>query len=296
MSLLTRFNLALAVIFAAGLCVSSYFSYTMENRQAREQLLYEANLVLSMAVATRDYTVHQAAPLLAGVDSAEFIKQTVPSYAAQQTLGLLQRDNPLYSYREVALNPTNLDDLPTDWEVGIIRSFREQPDLETLHGGRETELGSILYIAQPIRITDPGCLSCHGAPEDARESMRLTYGTTNGYGWELGETIGAQIVSVPMDQPYERARTSFFTIVFTQVGLYALVALVISIMVRRLFAAPLEQIADFTERSSLGENPEKELPTYGTRDLDRLRQSVGRLSTSLSKSLSLLKQRSDKAS
>ena len=39
--------------------------------------------------------------------------------------------------------------------------------------------------------------------------MVKVYGPNNGYGWKFGEVIGAQIVSVPMAVPIEKANQAF---------------------------------------------------------------------------------------
>lgn len=290
MGLLARFNVALAIVFAIGLIVSGYFSYTMENRQARDQILHEANLVLNSALAMREYTATEAAPLLAELSRHGFVTQTVPSYAAQRTLQILQRDYPSYSYREVALNPTNPEDLPADWEVGIIRTLRDMPEDASVAGEHDSDLGPVLYLAQPIRVTEAACLECHGSPSDAPQSMLAAYGATNGFGWKLDEIIGAQIVSVPMSKSYEQARASFYAIIITQIALFALAALVINVMARRLFTAPLALIVDHAERASLGKAGREDLPEFGTPELDKLKLSIRRLSISLSKAMTRLDQ------
>jgi hypothetical protein len=48
-----------------------------------------------------------------------------------------------------------------------------------------------------VTITDQACLTCHSTAAAAPAALIQTYGSANGFGWKLNETIGAQILSVP---------------------------------------------------------------------------------------------------
>ena len=46
-------------------------------------------------------------------------------------------------------------------------------------------------------------------PDKAPPEMIKTYGSANGFGWNLNEVMGAQVVSVPMSVPLARADRAF---------------------------------------------------------------------------------------
>ena len=50
--------------------------------------------------------------------------------------------------------------------------------------------------------------------------MLARYGEANGFGWQLNETIGAQIVTVPMDVAIERANKTFRLFLILLGGLF----------------------------------------------------------------------------
>ena len=133
----------------------------------------------------------------------------MPSWAAQTNLRALAKQFPDYTYKEAALNPTNPADSATDWESGIIAEFDHNPSLTEFTSTRDTPTGPILSISRPIRITDKDCLTCHSTPSAAPASMIDLYGSANGFGWKLGDVIGAQIVSVPMQVALDRANEAF---------------------------------------------------------------------------------------
>jgi hypothetical protein len=134
----------------------------------------------------------------AGADEDEFLPQSVPSYSATEVLATLHTKYPEYAYKEATLNPTNPRDRAVGWEVDIVNAFRGDAALKEYVGQRDTPTGPSLYIARPLRITDGACLRCHSSVEAAPRTMVERYGPANGFGWQMNEVIGAQVVSVPM--------------------------------------------------------------------------------------------------
>ena len=73
--------------------------------------------MMAPAVAIRDYTDNEIAPLLADQIKSRFLPHTVPFCAAQTNMRELAKQFPDYTYKEAALNPTNPADKATDWEA-----------------------------------------------------------------------------------------------------------------------------------------------------------------------------------
>src|SRR5262249_6264191 len=132
--------------------------------------------------------------------AVEFREATVPSFAAQTVYRSVRNRSPAYTYREAALNPTNTEDRATPFEVELINKFRADAALTELTGIRDTENGSVFYLARPIRITGAECLVCHSTPERAPPAMLAKYGSSNGFGWKVNETVGAQTLTVPIEE------------------------------------------------------------------------------------------------
>ena len=128
----------------------------------------------------------------------EFFPQSIPFYASTENFNYFRGQYPNYSYKEAALNPTNLRDRTTDWEADVVNIFRNDPARTEVTGRRETPEGMSLYLCAPIRVDDESCLTCHSTPEKAPVEMVKSYGATNGFGWKLNEVVGAQILSVPL--------------------------------------------------------------------------------------------------
>ena len=86
MGLRLKFNLVLLVVFAFGLGVTAYLSWTLLQRNAREEVVRHAGLMMEAALAIRGYTVDQVRPQLDLQLMRVFLPQSVPAYAATETL------------------------------------------------------------------------------------------------------------------------------------------------------------------------------------------------------------------
>src|SRR5436305_3436647 len=210
MRLLLKLNLILLLTFGAGIGIAGYVSQRFLQLSAQEQVLQQARLMMEAAGAMRTYTSQQVRPLL---DSRRaflhaFPPQTVPAYGATEVFAYLRGRYPAYTYKEAALNPTNLRDRAVDWEADIIEAFRNHPEQKEVTGERQTPQGQSLFLAHPLRVAPP-CLECHSTPAAAPASMIKVYGKNNGFNWKLGDTVAAQIVSVPTEIPAILAARAF---------------------------------------------------------------------------------------
>ena len=224
MSTRLKFNVWMVVVLTLGVAIASYLIHGMLQRESRAHVMQRANLLMAAAEAMRSYTTAFIKPHLDQRLEIEFLPQTVPAFAATETVLSLRKQFPEYSYKEATLNPTNPRDRTTDWEADVVNMFRADPARTELVGERMQGPVPALYIAKPIKITNPSCLSCHSTPAAAPASMIKLYGEANGFGWKQDEIIGAQIVTVPTAASEGSGRT-FYAIVGALVAL-ALLALI----------------------------------------------------------------------
>jgi hypothetical protein len=64
MKLLTKFNLLILVLFGTGGLIISQVAYTFLIKNARREVLQEAELMMASATSVREYTSSHLAPLL----------------------------------------------------------------------------------------------------------------------------------------------------------------------------------------------------------------------------------------
>ncbi|MDH3831761.1 MAG: DUF3365 domain-containing protein [Gammaproteobacteria bacterium] len=290
MRITTKFNLVLLLLFALGLGAAGYVSYTVLHKHAREEVLDHAGMMMEAALAIRGYTVKEIRPLLALQTKRKFLPQTVPSYAATQNFATVREKYPEYTYKEAALNPTNPRDKSTDWETDIIEIFRNNPDIPEISGERMTPMGKSLYYARPIRITNKNCLSCHSTVDAAPETMIKLYGEQHGFGWQLDEVVGSQIVSVPMSLPLEKARKEFLVFMVSLLVIFLLIFIVINIMLNRLIIRRVREMAHISDEISTGHADAPAFDDAGKDEISDLNKSFTRMRRSLEKAMKMLEE------
>ena len=287
MGLRLKFNLVLLAVFAIGLGATGYISYELLHRNAREEVLRNAGVMMEAALSMRSYTVAHVRPNLA-VDPDKFLPQSVPAFGATEIMNLLRKKYPDYAYKEAALNPTNLRNRAVDWETDIVNAFRNDPAQAEISGMRDTPTGRSLYLARPFQIKDPACLSCHTTAAAAPAAMVKIYGSNNGFGWNLNEVIGAQIVSVPMGLPIRNANRAFVTFISSLALVFAVLFVVLNVMLTQLIVEPITDLSFAADQISKGQVNVAELPAKGKDEVAQLGQAFNRMRRSLEKAISLI--------
>lgn len=314
MRLLAKFSIIFVVVFGLGLGAAAYFFRGMLQQSAREQVLYQAELMMETALAMREYTTGQVRPAIEaeaqactaqpsadkvfrelcerkgyGTGKSVFRPQIVPAFAATEMFNLLRKKYPEYAYKEAALNPTAQRNRAVDWEEDILKEFRTDPDKKTFAGERNTPLGRSLYLARPMRAyASKNCLTCHSTPDKAPAEMVKIYGPSSGFGWKDGEVIAAQIVSVPVSLPAQMADRAFRSIVILLfvVGLLTLVAL--DVVLYFTVIRPVSVFAARADEISKGQMDVPELPVRGSDEISLLAAAFNRMHRSLLAAMKML--------
>lgn len=288
MSLLIKFNLIFLAVFVAGVLGAGKVSHDLLQRNAKQEVLDHARLIMEKAVAIRGYTSSQIGPLLETQMKYTFLPQSVPAYSATEVLATLAKSFPDYTYKEATLNPTNPRDRAVDWEADIVNRFRTQADQKEFVGERESGTGRSLYIARPMRITNPACLTCHSTVEAAPRTLIDKYGSANGFGWRMNEVIGAQVVSVPMSVPLARADEVFKVFMASLIGIFLAIGIVLNLLLYLLVIRPVKDLSKLANRVSLGELDAPEFPRKSRDEIGTLAESFSRMRTSLNQAIKML--------
>lgn len=287
MKLLLKFNLIFLLVFLIGLAGSSLVARGLLQQAAKDEVADRARIMMEKADAVSVYTATQIRPLLETQMKYSFLPQSVPAYASAEVLAALQKSYPEYSFKSAMLNPTNPRDRAVAWEEDVAMQFNKSAELTELVGERDTPAGKALYIARPIRITNPACLQCHSTPEVAPKPLIDRYGPSNGFGWKLNETLGVQVVSVPMDVPMQRADRSLAVVVGMLAAVFLLIGAALNFMLWKLVIQPVSRLSAIADKVSLGE----EAPEFEIRSKDEigvLSESFGRMRKSLNQAMKML--------
>jgi protein-histidine pros-kinase len=287
--LLAKFTLVFLIVFGAGLALAGWASQQFLQQNAEEQVLQQARLMMQNMLSARTYTTQQIKPLLVPVQTMQrtFLPQTVPAYAATESFNYLRAAYPDYAYKEATLNPTNLRDRAVDWETDVINSFRNDPKKVELFGKRDTPTGPSLFLARPITAPKP-CLECHDQPKGSPPAMIRAYGSANGFGWKLGETVGAQIVSVPMTVPIRLADAGFHKLMISLGGIFLATLVLLDILLYFTVVRPVVRLSKMADQISMGNFDTPELPASGSDEISVLGGSFNRMRRSLEKAINML--------
>lgn len=290
MGLRLKFNLVLVIVFLAGFAATGLVSRQLLQDNAREEVLRNARLLMDTALSVRAYTVEQVKPHLDRQLQEVFLPQTVPAYAATETLSHIQKKYRDYGYKEATLNPTNPRDRATDWEADIVQQFRQNAESTELVSERTGGTGRILYIAKPIQITNAACLQCHSVPAAAPASMLKVYGEANGFGWKHNEIVGAQVVTVPMDIPVLKADRAFKTFMAALAAVFAVVFVALNLMLSWLIVRPIRRMSLAADRVSTGDFDVPEFSDAGRDEVAVLGSSFNRMRRSLEKAMQMIER------
>jgi hypothetical protein len=184
----------------------------------------------------KDYRFHQKNPFLAlGDFSAE-----------------VQKSPAAAKFKMVSDNYMNPDNQPDGFDSAALRTMREA-------AGKEywSVVGTQLRYARALRA-EPACLSCHGDPGQAPDTVRALYkppaaARGGGYGYTVGEVVGVTSVTVPHKTPLQMMSS-------LNTGFWISMAFVLSLMTTAYvlvlsgMVEPLRQQSQYAELIAGSEN------------------------------------------
>jgi HAMP domain-containing protein len=288
LSLSVKFNFVFLIIFAIGLVAAGIVADRLLQKQALDETVHDANVLISAAASMQNYSAAHVTPLLATQIKYRFVPESIPAFSAIEMLSLLQKDFPNFSYKSTMLNPTNPRDRPTDWETDVINHLHDHGELKQMTGERESAGVRTLFLARPSSISDVACMQCHSTPSATPNTMLDKYGSANGFSWPMNQVIGAEFVSVPMAQPIERGRAIWRTFMLSLSGVFLVVLVVMNVMMHLLITRPIRSLSRAADEMSLGKLDTTALPTSGSDEIASLAVSFGRMQTSLVEAFKIL--------
>ncbi len=286
-----KFTILLVVILAVGLSLSGFALSSVLRQNARNDIASTAMMLMETMSSVREYTNTQVNPELAPQLETEFLPQSVPAYSAREVFENL-RKNPKFRdffYKEATLNPTNLRDKADSFETNIVEKFRNKKDIKELSGFRSIPSGDIFYMARPLPISKESCLTCHSTPDVAPKSMIQRYGTANGFGWQMHEIVGAQIISVPANKVISKANQSSFVILGIVSTVFIAVILLVNIFLNRQVVRPLKRITRVAEEVSTG-HMDVEFDLLSNDEIGHLARAFRRMQLSLEMAMKRIKR------
>jgi protein-histidine pros-kinase len=292
MKLLLKFNLVLLILFVLGVTATAYVSRDLLRRNAREEVYENAKLLIESALAVRDYTSRNIAPLLETQIKYEFRPEMVSAFSAIELLKNLREANPDYKqflYREATLNPTNPANRAVDWESDIVSGFRNGAITVPSFGQRDTPNGRMLFVAKPLKA-GAACLRCHDTAESAPPTMIAKYGSAGGFGWKVNEIIGAQIVQIPESFALSRADAAFRVFMGSLLGVLLTIMLTLNLLLWWMVIRPITKISVLADQVSLGAVGAPDFVARSRDEIGSLALALSRMRRSLVQAMKMLEE------
>lgn len=286
--------LVAVVIFVTGL--ASYFLIdNLLGSIATARINNRARGLMETMLAVRQYANEKTTPIIEPMNFEQaqvFLPESVPSYAAKSVFASMQKMTQFknYRYREAVTHPTNAEDLPTELEAAIIERFKSNPKLQEVSGDDINPILPFHYTARPLTVTSASCLRCHATPDQAPISLINAYGPKNGFGWKVGEIIGAQIVKVPMNEIVEKKDEIKKSLLVLIIACLVALALVMFYALDYLLVRPLAKFTVVADSASQSPNSTTFPKSSSVEELNRLQRSLERLRVSLLVAINLVQK------
>ena len=129
--------------------------------------------------------------------------------------------------RTVSDRPRNIKNMANDFELGMIKYFKNNPD--KTHKFMKKE--DAYYYAKPLLIKE-SCLRCHGKREDAIPSIRDQY--ENAYDYKLGEIRGLLNIKIKERGFFTMMYSDFLENLISTILLYIIFLIIIFILIKKM--------------------------------------------------------------
>ncbi len=264
-----------------------YLNYSFSKKAAISEAKSKSQLLLNYVHSTRKYLKNVQRPLVKElIEKDRFYPELMSGFVvARGTFDIFKKDLPNYRFKQATLDPLHMENKADEDEIVLINEFRVSPTINQKEGTITKSGEQLYYIAQPIRIEDKKCLICHGDPGDAPKDQVEIYGTTNGYYWNMGDTVAAFMVYVPVQEALDAALRSTTQIVMLGGGFLAIVLVSIWLLLDRKVVAPIISLSRRTNEISLGKNLDKSIAANSKDEIGILSEAIDRLRESINVAL-----------
>ena len=118
--------------------------------------------------------------------------------------------------------------------------------------------------------------------------MLAKYGSANGFGWEMNEVVGAQIVSVPVSAPVKNANRAFLVFILSLCAIFVVLFIFLNVMLNRLIVRPISTMSKAADEISTGNFQIPEFRLKGNNEISRLAKSFDRMRRSLEQAIKII--------
>ncbi|MBD2680583.1 MULTISPECIES: DUF3365 domain-containing protein [Nostoc] len=290
-----KFNLLLILVFIVSILGSGIALSSVLQGRAQNEVTSQAQILIQMVNAVRNYTQIRIDPLLAPrlETNPTFMPEIVPTFSSKEVFENF-RKKPEYKnffHKDATLNPTNLADKADTFETELVQRFRNEPNTLEITGFRDLPEGEVFYIAQPLKITQQQCLRCHSTPDQAPKSQLATYGSENGFGWKLNDIVSAQVISVPSEEIFANAKRTWILIMGLLITIFAIIIFLINFLIKKAVIQRIKRIEKIAQRVSTGDMT-ADFEEISNDEIGGLAEAFNRMKSSLRIAMDILNNQS----
>ncbi|MFN6482222.1 MULTISPECIES: DUF3365 domain-containing protein [unclassified Nostoc] len=286
-----KFNLLLILVFIVSILGSGIALSSVLQGRAQNEVTSQAQILIQMVNAVRNYTQNRINPLLEPRIETHptFIPEVVPTFSSKEVFENFRKKPEFknFFHKDATLNPTNLADKADNFETQLVERFRNDSKLLEITGFRNFPEGEVFYIAQPLKITQQKCLRCHSTPDQAPKTQLATYGSENGFGWQLNQIVSAQIISVPSQEIFANARRAWILIMGLLITIFALVVFLTNFLIKKYVIHRIRRIEKIAQKVSIGDMS-ADFEESSNDEIGGLAEAFNRMKASLKIALEML--------
>ena len=160
----------------------------------------------------------------------------------------------------------------------------------SIDGPSAREVGAMMAVRETgeyAGYVSNGCVDADIA-RHALETMKVLYGSANGFGWKMNQIVGAQVVSVPATIPYQRAERAFLTFMGSLLGVFVIIAILLNLTLHGMIIRRIRIMSKLANEVSMGGTELPEFEPKGNDEITSLAQSFNRMRRSLGSAINML--------
>ena len=250
-SVVRRFNIALGLLYLAGILVSAPAIYFYTQHQVYAQATTKLGMLVDMVDSIKGYVAKDLRPYF--LEKGLFHTAGFSGIVATARIAMnFAEKQPTYTIRSIGDNPLNPSNLPELAEQTLLERFREDPSLNGVT--EEATLGGhrMLLAVAPMK-SKKGCLKCHGDPAQVPEEIVKEYGLEAGYNYKLGDTVGLSVIGVPLADVNDVALQRSLMAIGFMTLMFGVVFITINVLVRRYLISPILAITEVAHAVAKGD-------------------------------------------
>ncbi|MCP4117990.1 MAG: DUF3365 domain-containing protein, partial [Desulfobacteraceae bacterium] len=236
------------VFITMGIVMIVFTNYSMR-KQAINEAEKKALLLLDRNLSTHSYFSHRLKPRLFEITDEikpEGYFEPVwmsSTYAVREIDKYFQSLSDIrYYYKECAINARSPENEADAFESEFITKLNTDSGLKMASGTRIFDGVINFYVLRRGEVMGDTCLRCHSTPDVAPQEMVLQYGLERSFKRELGETVSAISIRIPLAAAYKDVNAVSAVISVVLIIVLLIIFIIQYRLTRRILVEPVEVI------------------------------------------------------